>query len=325
MSDRPRTPDSGAEPALIVDDLHKSFGDLHAVNGVSFEIGQGETFGLLGPNGAGKTTTISMVCGLIGADRGTVTVCGERVRQGDPTGKAHIGYVPQELAIYPDMSGLDNLRFFGRLYGLRGARAQERIAEVLEVVGLTDRAGDRASEYSGGMQRRLNIAAGMLHRPRLLILDEPTVGIDPQSRNAILEAVARLGEEGMSVLYTTHYMEEAERLCRRVAIMDHGRILAAGTRRELVERVGEHDAITFTVLTGAEEAARRLDADPDVVSASSSGDQTVECLVENAAARLPRLLGLLASDGGTVVQNVEVHEPSLDTVFLHITGTALRD
>ncbi len=316
--------DHAGGTTLVVNDLHRSFGDLHAVDGVSFEIAQGETFGLLGPNGAGKTTTISMVCGLIAPDAGDVTVCGEHVRLGQTDGKRHIGYVPQDLAIYPDMSGRDNLRFFARLYGLRGAEAQTRIGEVLEIVGLTDRAEDRAGDYSGGMKRRLNIAAGMLHRPQLLILDEPTVGIDPQSRNAILEAVANLGEDGMSVLYTTHYMEEAERLCARVAIMDHGRILASGTRRELVATIGEHDIISFTVLRDGPRGAETLDGADGVIRASSGTDQTVDCVVENAAGMLPTLLARL-SEAGLTVQNVQVHEPSLDAVFLHITGTALRD
>ncbi len=309
---------------LAVANLRKSFGDLVAVDDVSFTIAEGETFGLLGPNGAGKTTTISIVCGLLAADGGRVEVMGEQVLPGRIAGRRHIGYVPQELAIYPELSGRNNLIFFARLYGLRGAAAAARIDEVLAVVGLTDRAGDRASEYSGGMQRRLNIAAGMLHGPRLLILDEPTVGIDPQSRNAILEAVAALGEQGMSVLYTTHYMEEAERLCDRVAIMDRGRILACGTRRELIATVGEHDVITITVSAAAAAAAARLAQEDGVIRATNADDRTIDCVVHDAAGALPRLLTALAAAGVTM-QNVQVREPSLDAVFLHITGTALRD
>ncbi len=316
--------DANDSPTLVVEGLRKSFGDLTAVDDVSFTIAAGETFGLLGPNGAGKTTAISMICGLLEPDDGTITVHGTPIHVGSTKGRRHIGYVPQELAIYPDMSGRDNLRFFARLYGIRGAEATKRIDAVLEIVGLADRADDRANEYSGGMQRRLNIAAGMLHEPSLLILDEPTVGIDPQSRNAILEAVATLGDEGMSVLYTTHYMEEAERLCDRVSIMDHGAVLATGTRRELVATVGEHDTVTITVLGNAAEVAASLTDAPGVTKASNSAENRIDIVVDAASARLPDLLQRVAAADVTV-QEVEVREPSLDTVFLHITGTALRD
>jgi linearmycin/streptolysin S transport system ATP-binding protein len=204
-------------------DLQKRFGRIEAVRGISFSIAEGETYGLLGPNGAGKTTTISMVCGLLEADAGSVVVAGQPLTTRSVEPKAAIGYVPQELAIYPDLNARENLRFFARLYGLAGAQAEARIDDVLEVIGLTDRARELTSTYSGGMQRRLNIGIGLLHRPRLLILDEPTVGVDPQSRNAILESVEQLAGEGMAVLYTTHYMEEAERLCDRIGIVDGAR------------------------------------------------------------------------------------------------------
>ena len=192
------------------------------------------------------------------------------------------------------------------------------------MVGLTERADDRVEEYSGGMQRRLNIAAGMMHRPRLLILDEPTVGIDPQSRNAILEAVASLGESGMSVLYTTHYMEEAERLCRRVGIVDHGQMLACGTRRELVALVDQHDQVVITVAGDAAHALPALEADPEVLTVTATDDQTLTCMVTTASASLASLITRLA-DAGAVIRDVKIAEPSLDSVFLHITGTALRD
>jgi ABC-2 type transport system ATP-binding protein len=309
---------------LVVDGLAKRFGDLQAVADLSFEVAPGETFGLLGPNGAGKTTTISMICGLLAADGGTVTVEGIAIRPGSTGGRALIGYVPQEIALYPDLSGRANLDFFGRLYGLRGPEARTRIGETLEMVGLTDRADDKVKEYSGGMQRRLNIAAGLLHQPRLLILDEPTVGIDPQSRNAILEAVAALGESGMSVLYTTHYMEEAERLCRRVGIVDHGRLLAVGTRRELVALVEQHDEVTVSVSGSASAAAEALRAVEGVISASPTDDRTLVCTVVAASTILPRLVSAL-STADIGVSDLRVTEPSLDSVFLHITGTALRD
>ena len=230
-------------PVLWCKDLRKRFKERLAVDGVGFEVAPGETYGLLGPNGAGKTTTISMICGLLRRDGGEVTVAGASLDRDPGQVKAAIGYVPQDVALYPDLSGLENLRFWGRMYGLAGRELDERVEATLEVVGLAERAGDKVAAYSGGMQRRLNIAAGLLHRPRLLVLDEPTAGVDPQSRNAILAQVEALGGEGVAVLYTTHYMEEAERLCDRVGIIDQGRLVAEGTRRELVATIGERDRI----------------------------------------------------------------------------------
>jgi ABC-2 type transport system ATP-binding protein len=315
----PTTPDT-----LVVETLSKRFGDLQAVNDLSFRVAAGETFGLLGPNGAGKTTAISMICGLLDPDSGTITVNGTAIKPGSTAGREFIGYVPQEIALYLDLTGLDNLRYFARLYGLKGATAASRIAEVLDIVGLADRADDLVDKYSGGMQRRLNIAAGMLHRPKLLILDEPTVGIDPQSRNAILDAVDRLGAEGMSVLYTTHYMEEAERLCDRIGIVDRGQLLACGTRRELVALVDEHDRIVIGVDGDAARIADELRTQPEIVEASAADDRTVEASVDRAELVLPQLMAHL-SERGVPLSRIQVIEPSLDSVFLHITGTALRD
>ncbi|MDH4278520.1 MAG: ABC transporter ATP-binding protein [Acidimicrobiia bacterium] len=309
---------------LKVDGLRKTFHDLVAVDDLSFTIAEGETFGLLGPNGAGKTTAISMVCGLLEPDAGSVTVDGVTIEPGSTRGRELIGLVPQELALYTDMNGWDNLAFFARLYGLRGSAAKARIEEVLAVVGLSDRARDKVEEYSGGMQRRLNIAAGMLHRPKLLILDEPTVGIDPQSRNAILDAVAELGTTGMSVLYTTHYMEEAERLCQRVGIVDHGQMLACGTRRELVSMVDQHDKVRISIGGATDGAVDALAQHEGVVAASLVDDHTIECLVDNAAQLLPDMIADLGGRKLSVTE-IQVVEPSLDSVFLHITGTALRD
>ena len=256
------------EPVLSFTDLRKRFGDVEAVKGISFRVGAGETYGLLGPNGAGKTTTISMVCGLLEPDAGAVEVAGAPLTSRSVAAKAAIGYVPQDLAIYPDLSGVENLRFFARLYGLAPALTRARVAEVLDVVGLAERGGDLAKTYSGGMKRRLNIGIGLLHRPRLLVLDEPTVGVDPQSRNAILESVERLAGEGMAVLYTTHYMEEAERLCDRIGIVDLGELKAEGTRAELVTLVGEHDRVRLQG-PGELEAGARACAELDVVRAVS--------------------------------------------------------
>jgi ABC-2 type transport system ATP-binding protein len=308
---------------LACSQLEKRYGDLRAVDSVSFEVAEGETYGLLGPNGAGKTTTISIIAGLLRPDAGEVHVLGERLTPRSSSAKAAIGLVPQELAVYPDLTARENLRFFGRLHGLGRAELGRRTDEVLEVTGLTDRADDRADTFSGGMKRRLNIGVGLLHRPKLLVLDEPTVGVDPQSRNAILESVEQLATEGMAVLYTTHYMEEAERLCDRLAIIDQGRIVGEGTRRELTDRVGELDRVRLEVAGDPAVAASACAAVARVGSADVDG-LAVVCLVDGAASSLPALLEAVAATGATVT-GVEVREPDLEDVFLHLTGRALRD
>ena len=303
--------------------LHKSFGDRHAVDDVGFDIHAGETYGLLGPNGAGKTTTISMVCGLLERDAGDVTLDGQPVDVGAVAAKAGLGYVPQELAIYPDLTARENLRFFGQLYGMGGQDLRARVDEVLELTGLADRADERTDRYSGGMQRRLNIGIGLLHRPHLLLLDEPTVGVDPQSRNAILESIATLGRSGMAILYTTHYMEEAERLCHRIGIIDEGRIKAEGTRRELIALVGQRDRIRLPAagdLPAAAAAAGRLEG----IVGTAVTDGGIDLLAIEARGLLPQLLATVA-DAGAIVKGVDVIEPDLEAVFLHLTGKALRD
>ena len=311
------------DDVLLCTDLHKRFGEVQAVDGISFRIAAGETYGLLGPNGAGKTTTISMVCGLLEPDAGSVEVVGEPLTTRSVAAKSAIGYVPQDLAIYPDLTAAENLRFFARLYGLPSARAKERVAEVLDVVGLAERGDDQAKTYSGGMKRRLNIGIGLLHRPRLLVLDEPTVGVDPQSRNAILEGVERLAAEGMAVLYTTHYMEEAERLCDRIGIVDLGEVKAEGTRAELVALVGQHDRVQLQG-AGDLEAGARACAGLDAVRAASVSDGGIELIVDHARSILVELLQTTAA-AGVDVDAVEVDEPDLEAVFLHLTGKALRD
>ena len=303
--------------------LVRRFGERVAVDGVSFEIAPGETYGLLGPNGAGKTTTIRMVCGVLRRDAGTVEIDGIALERDSVRAKAAIGLVPQDVALYPDLTATENLRFFGRLYDLAGADLTARVAEVLDVVGLADRAGERVDSFSGGMKRRLNIAAGLVHRPKLLVLDEPTVGVDPQSRHAILESVAALGRQGMAVLYTTHYMEEAERICDRVGIIDHGRLVAEGTRRELVALVAERDRIELTV-TGDVDAFRDACAALDSVESATVAGGEVHLLATGGRHLLPAVLDA-AERTSVAVQSVEVIEPDLEAVFLHLTGTALRE
>ncbi len=311
------------EPVLTASHLRKTFDDLVAVGDVSFQIGPGETYGLLGPNGAGKTTSISMIAGLLERDAGEVMVCGEPVTTRSVASKAGIGLVPQDLAIYPDLTARENLRFFGRLYGMSKATLEPRISEVLETIGLADRGDDLAREFSGGMKRRLNIGIGLLHSPQLLILDEPTVGVDPQSRNAILESVEQLSSEGMAVLYTTHYMEEAERLCDRVGIIDRGEIKAEGTRRELVTLIGQRDRIRIAAGGPLEAVAAALRAVAEVDEASVS-DRGVDLLVADAGRTLTEILSVAAASGAAIT-SVEVSEPNLEAVFLHLTGKALRD
>ncbi len=303
--------------------LRRSFGKLVAVDGVGFHIAPGETYGLLGPNGAGKTTTISMIAGLLERDAGEVTVAGEPMTTHSVRAKGALGYVPQDLAIYPDLSGRENLMFFARLYGMPTARARSRTAEVLDLTGLADRAGDQVKQYSGGMKRRLNIGIGLLHQPRLLVLDEPTVGVDPQSRNAILESVSGLSGAGMAVLYTTHYMEEAERLCDRIGIIDHGKLIAEGTRADLVGMVGEGDQVRLAAAGNLTTAADGLAARSWVRQARAL-DGTIDLVVENARNELPAILTEVAAAGVTI-RSVEVTEPDLEAVFLHLTGRALRD
>ncbi|MBE0416298.1 MAG: ABC transporter ATP-binding protein, partial [Coriobacteriia bacterium] len=291
--------------------------------GVGFEIAAGETYGLLGPNGAGKTTTISMICGLLERDAGEVHVLGAPLTTRSIGLKREIGYVPQDIAIYPDLSARENLTFFGRLYGLSGSDLMERVDRVLELIGLVDRARDRSDQFSGGMKRRLNIGVGLLHGPRLLVLDEPTVGVDPQSRNAILESVENLGSEGMAVLYTTHYMEEAERLCDRIGIIDHGKIVAEGTRRELVELVGQHDRVRLAATGDLEGSVRALETLPHVKKADTREDG-LDLIVDGAGDALTELLAAVTAAGATVT-SVDVDEPNLEAVFLHLTGRAFRD
>ncbi|WNV84757.1 ABC transporter ATP-binding protein [Umezawaea sp. Da 62-37] len=310
------------EAVLSCRGLCKRFGELTAVDDVTFTISAGETYGLLGPNSAGKTTIISMVAGILRPDVGDVLVEGVPVSTRTTEPKGRIGYVPQELALYPDLTGRENLRFFARLQGLSRTAVARRVAHVLDVVGLADRADDRAEHYSGGMKRRLHIGMGLLHEPVLLVLDEPTAGVDPQSRNAIMDNIRELADSGLAILYTTHYMEEAERLCDRVGIIDAGRLVAEGTRRELVARLGERDRISLTVdgdLAAAKHTAEEI---PAVLDVAARGPR-LDLLVHDARQCLPGVLSALAEDD-VHIRGVEVDEPDLETVFLHLTGNALR-
>lgn len=303
--------------------LTKRFDELVAVNDVSFSIEQGEVFGLLGPNGAGKTTTISMVSCLIEPTSGTIVVDGHDSAREPGALKAALGVVPQEIALYPTLTAAENLRFWGSMYGLRGDALKSAVADALELAGLADRAKERVEKYSGGMKRRINIAAGILHKPRVLLMDEPTVGIDPQSRNHILETVKDLNSAGMTVLYTSHYMEEVEYLCDRIAIMDHGVIIAEGTLNELRDVVGGMDVVAVKVADVTQQVLDRVRAIEGVESVKGAED-ALEVLTRSSGSIMGRLVSTLESEGAHVT-SVSVTEPNLESVFLHLTGKSLRD
>ncbi len=303
--------------------LKKQYGDLQAVKGVDFAIRKGELFGFLGPNGAGKTTTISMLSTLLAPTSGTATVSGfDLVKQPNEI-KKRIGLVPQELALYPTLSARDNLEFFGSIYGLRGKELKTRVGWVLELVGLADRAKDAIQTYSGGMKRRINIAAALLHKPEIVFLDEPTVGVDPQSRNHIFDNIEQLNREGMTVLYTTHYMEEAQRLCHRVAIIDQGRIVALDTPKALINSLGGgiiHLGLANGKGDAVVEQARALPA----IKSIQRLDGKVEIETHRAQEALVGVLEV-ANRLDANVTSLEILQPNLETVFLHLTGKNLRD
>lgn len=312
-------------PILEVRNLVKKFGDFTAVNGISFDIQEGEIFSLLGPNGAGKTTTISMLSTLFIPTGGDALICGHSITHEPMQVKRAIGVVPQEIALYEDLSALENLRFWGQMYGLSGKSLNVRIDEVLEQIGLKDKARQRIKTYSGGMKRRVNIGVGLLHRPRLLFMDEPTVGIDPQSRRAILDSVKELNRQGMTVLYTTHYMEEAEELSHRVGIIDHGELIALGTQSELTRQVGETDTLILHI--GENEDAELLSTQLSGVNGVLKAEPTDHeiTIVTPSAEELIAPLVSRTDQLGIKIRSIDIREPNLEAVFLHLTGRALRD
>ncbi len=310
---------------LEVKDLVKKYGDFTAVKGISFDIEEGEIFSLLGPNGAGKTTTISMLSTLYTPTSGDATIGGYSVTKAPMAVRNIIGVVPQDLALYEDLTARENLVFWGQMYGLSGKTLAARVDEVLEQIGLVDKAKDRVKTYSGGMKRRVNIGVGLLHKPKLLFMDEPTVGIDPQSRRAILDSVKALNEYGMTVLYTTHYMEEAEELSDRVGIIDHGELIAIGTQAELTKQVGENETLILHIGEDedAETLAKLLKGIPAVLQATAA-EHEVSVVAREAEEVLAPVISK-ANERGIKIHSVDIREPNLEAVFLHLTGRALRD
>jgi ABC-2 type transport system ATP-binding protein len=328
-----------------VRDIAKTFkgkngSPVEAVKGVSLDIRKGEIFSLLGPNGAGKTTTISMISGLLSATRGDAKIGGYSISKQPLDAKKLLGTVPQEIALYPTLSARQNLEFFGKMYGMGGAALNQRVDEVLDFIDLSDRQKDLIETFSGGMKRRVNIGVGLLHKPQLLYMDEPTVGIDPQNRRRILDTVKRLQhEQGMTVLYTSHLMEEVQEISDRIAIIDHGKIIAQGTLGELIQQIGEEDRISFRVgeqpvppalldqlqtsVSGVTNARyeQRAQAGEDSIH---EADGVITILAKRGRKALPELLRIV-DDAGVTVQSVEVREPDLEAVFLQLTGRALRD
>jgi ABC-2 type transport system ATP-binding protein len=308
---------------IDVQDLRKQYGDLVAVDGLTFSAPAGSIFGLLGPNGAGKSTAIGCISGLLKPSSGRITVLGHDVVRDSLAARRQLGIVPQELALYDDLSAKDNLTYWGAAYGLGGDALKARVLDVLARIGLADRAREPVKQYSGGMKRRLNFGCGIVHQPKVLLLDEPTVGVDPQSRVRLLELVREEVRAGTCVLYTTHYMEEAQALCDQLAIIDHGTLLATGTLAELRRLIGEKDIVR---LSGqfAPDAVRGALRQVDQTEVVSADAQSVMLAVEDATRKLPALFAAVAASGGEI-QETSLSQPSLETLFIKLTGRALRE
>lgn len=307
----------------VLTDVVKRYEGKLTVDHVNMTIEEGEIFGLLGPNGAGKSTTISMICGLLKIDGGDIVIDGLPVSSKSLEVKKRIGLVPQELALYDTMTAADNVTFFGRLYGLRGKLLKERVDEALAFTGLSDRAKEKPSTFSGGMKRRLNIACAIMHRPKLIIMDEPTVGIDPQSRNHILESVKELNRLGSTIIYTSHYMEEVAAICDRVAIMDKGHIIACGTEKELRERVAKEEKIIIKAVNITPELVQELTLHPRIRRVEAKED-VVELFLPSSQGELQDILFIFAKHKG-IIGSLNIEEPDLETLFLNLTGRTLRD
>ncbi|WP_041580924.1 ABC transporter ATP-binding protein [Bacillus sp. 1NLA3E] len=311
---------------LTVSDLRKNFGDFEAVKGVSFTVEKGESFSLLGPNGAGKSTIINMITGLFSPTSGMIKLKDIDVIKNAKQAQKWIGIVPQDIALYQTMSAKENLKFWGRMYGLSGKELDKRVEEVLEIIGLSDRAKDKVETFSGGMKRRVNIGAAILHHPELLIMDEPTVGIDPQSRNHILETIKSLNNKGMTIIYTSHYMEEVEYLCKRIGIIDHGELIACGTIPELRETIGDRSRIILTLNKETAKSDQLLQPLTNIFSEKDISIQGNQLMVFHKEPQIILSDFIQAvTKIGAKINSVDIVEPNLESVFLHLTGRSLRD
>ena len=308
---------------LEIKNLYQHFNKTKAVDGISFSLEKGEILGLLGPNGAGKSTTISMIATLIKPDEGNIYYKGEDIVQNPKSIQSNLGFVPQEIALYPSLSGMDNLKFWGKTYGLKGKELTNRIEEVSEIIGISDRLKDRVDKYSGGMKRRLNIGSALLHNPELIILDEPTVGIDPQSRNHILDAVKRINKNGSTIIYTSHYMEEVEYLCTRTCIMDQGKIIATGTKNELIESINADEQIELIVENINDTILEAIKRFSFVENLMVDGDR-IAFKRKGHNGSYGEILDIISGNGGKL-QSMDIKKPDLEFVFLYLTGRALRD
>jgi ABC-2 type transport system ATP-binding protein len=306
---------------LSIENLAKSYGPNPALRGVSCAIGEGELFGLLGPNGAGKSTLMSILACLIEPTSGAARLLGKPLNTSDRQIRRSIGLVPQELALYSELTAAENLRFFGELYGVKGRELSQRVDDTLAAIGLADRADHRAATFSGGMKRRLNLGAALIHRPRLILLDEPTVGVDPQSRNHIFDEVRRLNRDGATVIYTTHYMEEVEALCTRIGIIDHGRLIACDTLAGLLSKQEGRIAIRVAKVP---PSFRQAVAGLQGVRVADRDGQWLDVVAADVKAVLPRLLAMIA-EMRVDLTSIEIHEPNLERIFLDLTGRVLRD
>ncbi|MFD0697239.1 ABC transporter ATP-binding protein [Paenibacillus sp. GCM10027628] len=308
---------------IQIKDVVKRYNNHISVDHLNLTIQEGEVFGLLGPNGAGKSTTIKMLSGLLQIDQGQMYVDGLSVANQPIEVKRRIGLVPQELAIYGGLTAKENVTFFARLYGLRGQLLKNRVEEALDFVGLSDRSGHKPNSFSGGMKRRLNIACAIMHHPKLIIMDEPTVGIDPQSRNHILESVRALNRMGSTIIYTSHYMEEVSAISTRVGIMDHGHLIACGTQEELRGKVAQDNKIIIQAANIVEAAIQELREHPRIKKVTLQ-DQTIEIMLASSQAYLQDILFILSKHQVKIVSLIQV-EPDLEALFLSLTGRTLRD
>ncbi len=307
-----------------MEQVTKSFGDIIAVDKMSLSIEEREIFGLLGPNGAGKSTVINMITGLLSIDKGSISVNGSDVKKEKMTIKAQIGIVPQDIAIYEELTSLENVRFFASLYGLRGKELESAALEALEFTGLSDKSKSYPKNFSGGMKRRLNIACAIAHKPRLIIMDEPTVGIDPQSRNHILQSVKKLNEMGSTIIYTSHYMEEVEEICSRIAIMDHGKVIALGTCDELIDLINDRNIVSVTVMDSVSKINEESIMEISGVDSVKIEENTVKISSAREVNNLDKIINYFTSNGISI-NSVESKKPDLETVFLSMTGRKLRD